>query len=105
MNHLSEEQIVLHYYGDAENSAEIQRHLAGCSACRSQFEQVQTLLKQIEPADVPEPAAGFEGKTWLKLRDRLPEKRKDSLPQLFSQKWAFAGVMAVLLLAAFLSGR
>ncbi len=105
MNHLSEEQIVLHYYGDAENSAEIQRHLAGCSACRAQFEQVQTLLKQIEPADVPEPAAGFEGKTWLKLRDRLPEKQKGFLPQLFSQKWAFAGVMAVLLLAAFLTGR
>ena len=106
MNHLSEEQIVLHYYGDAENNGDIQRHLAACSACRGQFEQVQSLLQQIEPAEVPELAAGFEEKTWLNLRDRLPEKRKGFLPQLFaSQKWAFAGVMALLLLAAFLTGR
>jgi len=76
MNHLSEEQIVLHYYGDAENNGDIQRHLAACSACRGQFEQVQSLLQQIEPAEVPELAAGFEEKTWLNLRDRLPEKRK-----------------------------
>jgi hypothetical protein len=106
MNHLSEEQIVLHYYGDAENSAEIQRHLAGCSECRAQFEQVRALLKQIEPGEVPEPVAGFEEKTWLNLRDRLPEKRKGFLQQLFaSPKWALAGVMALLLVAAFLTGR
>jgi hypothetical protein len=106
MNHLSEEQIVLHYYSDAENSGEIQRHLASCSECRAQFEQVQALLQQIEPGEVPEPAAGFEEKTWLNLRDRMPEKRKGFLPQLFaSQKWALAGVMALLLLAAFLTGR
>ncbi len=105
MNHLSEEQIVLHYYGDAENNGDIQRHLAACSACRGQFEQVQSLLQQIEPAEVPELAAGFEEKTWLNLRDRLPEKRKGFLPQLFSQKWALVGVMALLLLAAFLTGR
>lgn len=106
MNHLSEEQIVLHYYGDAENSTEIQRHLAGCSACQAQFDQVQSLLQQIEPAEVPEPAAGFEEKIWLNLRDSLPEKRKGFFQQLFaSQKWALAGVMAILLLAAFLTGR
>ncbi len=105
MNHLSEEQIVLHYYGDAENSSEIQSHMAVCSFCRDQFEQVQALLQQIEPAEVPEPMAGFEEKTWLNLRDQLPEKRTGFLPQFFSQKWTLAGVMALLLLAAFLTGR
>ncbi len=29
MNHLSEEQIVLHYYGDAEDAAEVER-TSGC---------------------------------------------------------------------------
>ncbi len=74
MNHLSEEQIVLHYYGDAENSGEIERHLAGCSECRAQFEQVQSLLKQIELVEAPEPAAGFEEKTWLNLRQHCCDK-------------------------------
>jgi hypothetical protein len=67
---------------------------------------VQSMLRQIEPLDVPEPAANFEEKTWLNLRDRLPERgsflRKFFGPQ---QKWALAGAMAVLLAAAFLAGR
>jgi hypothetical protein len=107
MNHLSEEQIVLHYYGDAEEASEVERHLAACPECRAEFARVQSMLKQIEPLEVPEPAAGFEEKTWLNLRDRLPEKGSflRRLLKPSPQKWAFAGVMAVLLAAAFLAGR
>ena len=106
MNHLSEEQIVLHYYGDAEEATEVERHLAACAECRAEFARVQSTLKQIEPLEVPEPAAGFEEKTWLNLRDRLPEKG-GFLRRLFGQqqKWALAGAMALLLAAAFLAGR
>ena len=107
MNHLSEEQIVLHYYGDAEDATEVERHLAACAECRSEFARVQSMLQQIEPLEIPEPAAGFEEKTWLNLRDRLPEKagflRRLLRPS--PPKWAFAGVMALLLVAAFLAGR
>jgi hypothetical protein len=106
MNHLSEEQIVLHYYGDAEGPAEIESHLSACAECRAEFSRIQAMLKQIEPLDVPEPLQSFEEKTWLKLRDHLPEKggifRRLFKPQ---QKWAFAGLMALLLAAAFLAGR
>jgi hypothetical protein len=107
MNHLSEEQIVLHYYGDAEEATEVERHLVACAECRAEFARVQSTLRQIEPLEVPEPAAGFEEKTWLNLRDRLPEKRGflRRLLRPSAPKWAFAGVMAVLLAAAFLAGR
>jgi hypothetical protein len=111
MNHLSEEQIVLHYYGDADETADVERHLAACTECRAEFARVQSMLRQIEPLEVPEPDANFEEKTWLNLRDRLPGKggflRKLFSPQTFGpqQKWALAGAMAVLLAAAFLAGR
>ena len=106
MNHLNEEQIVLHYYGDAEEAAKVERHLAACPDCRAEFARVQSLLQQIEPLEVPEPAAGFEEKTWLNLRDRLPEKGS-FLKRLFGaqQKWALAGAMIMLLAVAFLAGR
>jgi len=106
MNHLSEEQIVLHYYGDAEEATEVERHLAGCAECRAEFTRVQSTLRQIEPTEVPEPGEGFEEKTWLNLRDRLPEKG-GFLRRLFGkqQKWALAGAMLMLLAAAFLAGR
>jgi hypothetical protein len=111
MNHLSEEQIVLHYYGDAEGAAEIERHLATCPECQAEFARVQSMLRQIEPIEVPEPPPGFEEKTWLNLRDRLPQKsgffRRVFFPKIFApqQKWIFAGVMGLLIVAAFLAGR
>jgi hypothetical protein len=106
MSPLTEEQIVLHYYGDAEEASEVERHLAACADCRAEFARVQAMLKQIEPLEVPEPAAGFEEKTWLNVRDRLPQKG-GFLRRLFGQqqKWALAGAMALLLAAAFLAGR
>jgi predicted anti-sigma-YlaC factor YlaD len=105
MNHLSEEQIVLHFYGDAEPEEDVRRHLAECSACREEFERIQELLRGIEPLEVPEPPAVFEDKTWLNVRDRLPERRGLGLWLLRPPKWALAGVMAVLLAAAFMAGR
>ena len=54
MEHLSEEQIVLHYYGDAEREEEVGRHLSECSACRAEFGRVKTLLEQIGRASCRE---------------------------------------------------
>jgi hypothetical protein len=106
MKHLSEEQIVLHCYGDAEDEEEVRGHLEACPACRDEFQRVQGLLKQIEPVEVPEPAAIFEEKTWLNLRDRLPAKRS-GFRQWFlaAPRWALAGAAAILIAAAFLAGR
>jgi len=105
MNHLNEEQIVLHYYGDAEREDDVRRHLADCSECRSEFERVKGLLESIEPIEVPEPPAVFEEKTWLNLRERLPEKR-GGFRRWFAAppKWALAGVMALLLAVGFFAG-
>ncbi len=72
MKHLTQEQIVLHFYGDADDSTQVLEHLNACHECREEFERVSLLLGQIEPIKVPEPLAGFEQKTWLNVRDRLP---------------------------------
>jgi hypothetical protein len=122
MNHLSEEQIILHYYGDADAPGEVEQHLSACAECQAEFDRVQSMLRQIEPLEVPEPAANFEEKTWLNIRDRLTEKRS-FFRRLFQRrtlnaasgtpggwawaggKWAIAGLMAVLIVGAFLAGR
>ena len=115
MKHLTEEQIVLHCFGDAEHSAEIDQHLNECLECRETFSQVKAMLASIEPTSVPEPHESLEEKIWLKLQDRLPKRRSGILQRIFSpvftersfaqRKWATAGAMVVLLLAAFITGR
>lgn len=106
MKHLSEEEIVLHYYGDADDEAQVRQHLAECSACRAEFERLQSLLGSVPPMEVPEPGSFFEEKMWLNVRDRLPEKPA-AAKSLWAagRKWALAAVMAMLLVGAFLAGR
>jgi hypothetical protein len=105
MKHLSEEQIVLHYYGDAEDTARVAQHLSDCAACRGEFERVQSMLQHIEPIEVPEQSVAFEEKTWLKIRDRLPERRLWTAWLHSPKQWALAGSMVALLVAAFVAGR
>jgi hypothetical protein len=106
MKHLSQEQIVLHYYSDTENEGEVRGHLGECSACGDEFEHVRLLLQYIEPTEVPEPAPVFEEKMWLRVRDRLPEKRLGFRQWLASPpRWAIAGVVTLLLVGAFVAGR
>ena len=106
MNHLSEEQIVLHYYGDAEEATEVERHLAACPECRAEFARVQSMLQQDSTPWKYRSLRQALKKTWLNLRDRLPEKG-GLLQRLLQgqQKWALAGAMIVLLAMAFLAGR
>jgi hypothetical protein len=104
MKHLTEKEIVLHCFGDAEHGTEIDQHLNACPECRETFEQVKALLASIEPTSVPEPHEALEQKMWLRLRDRLQERRGGFLSTIFA-KWATAGAMAVVVLAAFLAGR
>jgi hypothetical protein len=106
MTHLSEEQIVLHCYGDADDPAFVTQHLRECGECRRRFESVQELLRHVEPIEAPEPAALFEEKTWLRIRDRLP--RGFGLQQWIfgpAGRWAVAAAAVLLLTAAFLAGR
>jgi hypothetical protein len=105
MKHLNEEQIVLHFYGDAEDKAGVAQHLGECAACRAEFERVQSMLQQIEPIEVPEPPATFEEKTWLNVRDRLPEKHSWTAWLRSPKQWVLAGSMVALLVVAFVAGR
>jgi hypothetical protein len=106
MKHLSEEQIILHCYGDAKDAQAVIGHLEECAACRGEFERLRELLREVGPFEVPEPPTAFEESMWLKLRDRLPAARgrfRQWLPA--PQKWAIAGAVVVLAVAGFLAGR
>ena len=106
MKHLSEEQIILHYYGDAGNDEAIDQHLEACAECRDEFEKVKALLGEIPATPVPEPPDYLEQKLWLHLRDRLLAEKPSAWHRWFApSRWATAGAVAVLVLAAFLAGR
>ena len=106
MKHLTQEQIVLHCYGDASDGDSINQHLQECSECRAEFDKVKAVLAEIPPTVVPEPPAYLEQKLWLNLRDKLQAEKPSRWHGLFARsRWMLGGAVAALVVAAFLAGR
>lgn len=102
MNHLTEEQLVFHYYGEDGDSLDAGRHLEECENCRELYGSLQRVLNTLDSLPAPERDAEYGARVWQRLEARLPT-RAARMPAL---RWAFAvAAMAALLVAAFLAGR
>ena len=104
-NHLSDEQLVLHYYGDDDNRAVVTRHLDSCAQCRTSLEQLSQLLGAVRTSSAPEPLHGFAERTWRKVHGRILDSQK---PRWFGfpvKQWVYACGITAALALAFFAGR
>jgi hypothetical protein len=105
MSHLSEEQLILRYYGEDEDDAGSERHIRDCPECRALYGSIQRLLNGMDAFPTPERGGDYGAQVWARLEGRL-----SSRPRLWSWtpflRWATAAVaVAGLLVAAFFAGR
>jgi hypothetical protein len=106
MNHPNEEQLVLHYYAEAEDEAAIESHLADCDNCRAAYRELQQTLALVSAARIPERPEDYGSAVWKKIQPSLGHRfRLRWSVSTRARKWALAATMAVLVLAAFLIGR
>jgi hypothetical protein len=107
--HLNDETLILHYYGElpADEESGTDVHLSACAACRAEYARLQRVLAAVDAAPVPERAPGYEADVWARLAPRLPDRRAAWWAALagWPGRWAFAGGLAALVLAAFVAGR
>jgi hypothetical protein len=112
MNHLTEEQLILHYYGedaDAVSQEEasalsIEKHLEECPGCRHLYNSLQRVFNVVDALPVPERGPEYGSEVWRRIQHRVPARRR-WLPSL-EWRWAVASAaMAGLLIAAFVAGR
>jgi len=111
-HHLSEEELILRYYGEAGEPADAGQRLEECGECRALYGSLQRTLNVVEALPVPEPDAEYGARVWRRIEGRLadrPSGWRQALgrwPARFPWRWAAAGTaMAGLLAAAFLAGR
>lgn len=105
MKHLTEEQLVSHYYRDADDPSAT-CHLENCEICRSSFQALAEELALLKAVAVPEPAEGYEEQVWRKLQLKLDRHRVRSQGRLIRfPHWARIAAVACLVAAAFLAGR
>ena len=110
--HYSEDDLTLYYYGEGARTAEIERHLDGCAACRGLYREISETLSLIVAEDIPERNEHYGLEVWQRIRHELTEQQ----PRFagftrftgftgFTRFAGFAGAAALLVLAAFVAGR
>ena len=114
MNHLSEEQLILYYYGEEVPGEGVQpaaaQHLAACDACRETYGSLQRVLNVLDSVPTPERSAEYGAEVWRRLEGHLPRRAGWFPSRLLAPGSPFrlvltAAAMALLLVSAFLAGR
>src|SRR5262249_23646429 len=108
MSHLTEEELILHYYGEEGDTLATEQHLEECGHCRTVFGSLQRVLNVVDSMPLPERGREYGAEGWRRIEPALAKPRRWSwsLPTLPTWRWAAAGAaFAGLLVAAFLAGR
>jgi hypothetical protein len=104
MNHLTEEQLILHYYGEESDALSSEKHLEECAGCRDLYSSLQRVLNVVDALPVPDLGPEYGAEVWRRIQHHVPTRRR-WLPA-FEWRWAAAtAAMAGLLIAAFVAGR
>ncbi len=106
--HLSDDDLVLHYYGEMERTEEgrAESHLEACPACRDNYTRLQRVMAFVESAPAIDAPEGFEQTAWARLEPALPSRRRGWLPLgLAPAHLALAASVLLLVGAAFTAGR
>jgi anti-sigma factor RsiW len=105
--HLSEDELILHYYGETGRgeAPRIESHLASCAECQSAKEKLVRVMTLVDTASPVEAPLGFERTAWARLEPELDANRSGWRTFFWFPQWALAGGVAVLVIAAFAAGR
>jgi len=112
MNHLSEEQLILHYYGEAGEPGEpgdalaCEHHLEECGDCRAHYASLQRVLNVVDSLPVPARSAEYGAAVWRRIEHSVGARRRTLWALSAWWRWgAAAAACAALMAVAFVAGR
>jgi hypothetical protein len=108
--HLTEDDLVLHYYGEQSGTDEARTslHLGECADCHDSYRRLQRVLAAVDETAfaVPELPAHFERTVWARLQPNLRRDRGWLTWFVFSPaRLAWAAMVLMLVTGAFFAGR
>jgi len=105
-SHLTEEELILHFYGESAHPAAIHAHLALCSTCQGEYEAIARTLTMVATPATPERGDLYGLEVWQRIRPQLPPR--DPWSRFLSVRWStltMGAAVAVFAIAAFIAGR
>ena len=121
--------------GEPQGETRVESHLAECARCRQALEELRHVLALVDAQQLPEPLEGLEQRVWTRVRPEIEARQTRWLSRTFADfsvfrvfgggrlgvfggfgggrfsvfggppRWAFAGGLAALIVAAFMAGR
>lgn len=73
--HITDDDLVLHYYGEHRNSALVDLHLGECRTCAATFEDIVSTLAAVDDSGMPARDEHYGLEVWQRIRPVLPERR------------------------------
>jgi hypothetical protein len=108
MKHLSETEMIEHYYEESADMVECERHLKQCPPCAKSYAELVRDLKQIKTSPTPQRGEEYGEQVWQAIRGSLPVYEKARPNRAWLQFWrplSWATACAVLIAVGFLAGR
>jgi hypothetical protein len=106
VKHYTEEDLILYYYDERGSRTDIEVHLDQCEDCAAAYRSLAGTLRLLATPEAPERGDQYGLEVWQRIRHRLPEQDVPWWSVWFrADRLAAAGAFAVLLLAAFVTGR
>jgi hypothetical protein len=85
MQHLNEEQLVLHrYHDDGVEAVAAEQHLNACADCRAQYDTLCRVLALVDDLPVPQRGDDYGTEVWNHLRWRLGRGDRARVWQAFA---------------------
>jgi hypothetical protein len=73
MTHWTDNDLILHYYGEGPEHPDFNHHLATCARCSAAYRSIVDTLELVVSPEVPERDDSYPLEVWSQLRARLPE--------------------------------
>ncbi len=105
-NHPGDQQLVLFFYGEADDRSAIAAHVEACADCQATLQELRRTLAAVDSHEIPARDARYGAEVWTRIESRLgPTPARNWLEWFAPRRLAFAGAVGVLLVAAFIAGR
>jgi len=105
-SHPTEEDLILHFYGEGVHPATIHAHLGLCDRCRAEYEAIARTLTMVATPATPVRGDLYGLEVWQRIRPSLPARRPWS--RFLHLRWStvtMSAAVAVFAIAAFIAGR